>query len=74
MMPSRDRTAPVVTVEVAARNYLQISSSLAYRLIRNGKFPVPVLKLGRVFRVPRAPLERLVGITYSEDEEAPRQP
>jgi excisionase family DNA binding protein len=72
MMPTRDG-APVVTVEVAARNYLQISRSLAYRLIRNGEFPVPVLKLGRVLRVPRAPLERLVGITYSEDEEAPRQ-
>jgi len=53
----------VVTVEVAARNYLQISRSLAYRLIRNGEFPVPVLKLGRVLRVPRGPLERLVGIT-----------
>lgn len=39
-----------------------IGSEAAYRLIREGKFPVPVLTLGRAFRVTRASVMSALGI------------
>lgn len=39
---------------------LGISKGLAYQLIREDTFPSPIIRLGRVIRVAKAPLDRLV--------------
>ncbi len=52
--PSRPRT---ITVEEAAR-LLGIRRSAAYRCVQRGE--IPVLRLGRKFRVPVDALERML--------------
>jgi excisionase family DNA binding protein len=51
-------TATVSLTEAAAR--LGISRAYAYRLAREGRFPVSVLEIGRKKRVSRAQLERFL--------------
>lgn len=45
--------------EAAVR--LGIGKSHAYALASTGRFPCRVLKIGRIYRVPKADLERLLG-------------
>ena len=52
---------PTVSVQEAAR-LLGIGRTLAYRLAAAGELPVPVLRIGRVLRVPTAPLLALLGV------------
>ncbi len=49
-----------VTIEEAARR-LGIGRTLAYELASSGAFPCRVLRLGRLYKVPVAELERLLG-------------
>jgi excisionase family DNA binding protein len=49
-----------MTVEEAAAR-LGISRTLAYELAREGKLPVPVIRLGRRVVVSRLALERVLG-------------
>ncbi len=49
-----------VSIEEAAAS-LGIGRSLAYSLAREGRFPCRILKLGRLLKVPRADLERVLG-------------
>lgn len=50
------------------------SAQTAYRLVRRGAFPCPVLRVGGRFRVPTTPLMRTLGIEerplYAVDLEA----
>ncbi len=39
---------------------LNVSSWVAYDLIRRGEWPTPVIRLGRRVLVPKAPFERLL--------------
>jgi hypothetical protein len=61
------RALPPTTVppEVAFRA-LGVGRSLGYELIRSGRFPCPVLRLGRVLRVPTLPLLELLGVRVQE--------
>lgn len=43
-----------------AAERLDVSADTAYRAIKDGTFPVPVISVGRRLRVPKAPLERLL--------------
>lgn len=61
---------PFLKVEEAAK-ILRISRGAAYHLARrwlatNGQTGLPVIRLGRLLRVPRASLERLADTTPSE--------
>ncbi|WP_328403882.1 helix-turn-helix domain-containing protein [Streptomyces sp. NBC_00390] len=56
---------PTVNVVTAARA-LGISGHKAYALIKNGKFPVGVLPLGRTVRVPTAALLAVLGVTLPQ--------
>jgi predicted DNA-binding transcriptional regulator AlpA len=57
-----------VTVDVrTAGNAWGIGRDQAYRLAREGRFPVPVLRIGRYLRVSRAAVLHALGI---EDNEA----
>ena len=52
-------TKTLLSVDEAAI-LLGITRSTAYRAIRTGTFPVPIIKLGGRFRVPRTALMRLI--------------
>lgn len=39
---------------------LGIDRKTGYRAIRNGSFPVPTIRVGRLIKVPTAPLVRLL--------------
>ena len=53
---------PVVDVPTAAA-VLGIGKTAAYDLIRSGKWPTPVLRLGKLIRVPSAPLLELLKVS-----------
>lgn len=72
MNPPASRKAPLTFTEVfdlpvavdlrTAAKALGICLGTAYRLVHRGTFPCPVLRVGRCFRVPTAPLIRALGI------------
>jgi excisionase family DNA binding protein len=51
----------VLNVEQAAE-VLGLSRTAAYELIRTGEWPTPVFRLGRLIRIPTAPVLRLLGV------------
>jgi predicted DNA-binding transcriptional regulator AlpA len=53
---------PVIDVPTAARA-LGVGRSAAYEMIRTDAWPTPVLRLGRLIRVPSAPLLDLLGLS-----------
>ncbi|MFF5718524.1 helix-turn-helix transcriptional regulator [Streptomyces buecherae] len=62
-----------VNLPTAARAFA-VSPSTAYRLVRQGDFPCPVLRVGRQYRVPTTWLLGALGIeslpVYAADIEA----
>jgi hypothetical protein len=50
---------PVVDVVTAAA-VLGIGRTAAYALIRTGSWPTPVLRLGKLIRIPTGPLLELI--------------
>jgi hypothetical protein len=55
-----DALPAVVDVQTAGR-MLGVSRGLAYELVRTGRWPTPVLRLGRSIKIPTAPLLVLLG-------------
>lgn len=53
---------PVVDVPTAAR-VLGVSRSQAYELMKTGRWPTPILHLGRFIKVPSGPLLDLLHLT-----------
>jgi len=53
---------PVVDL-VTAAELLGIGRTAGYQLVRDNQLPVPVLRIGRLIRVPTAPLLQLLGLT-----------
>ena len=45
---------------IEAGKLLGVSHTTAYKLAREGKFPVPIVQVGHKKRVPLAPLQRLL--------------
>ena len=54
-------TLPALLDVPTAGNVLGVGRSLAYQLIRTGAWPTPVLHIGRLIKIPTAPLLRLLG-------------
>lgn len=52
-----------------AAGVLGIGRTCAYELVRTGTWPTPVLRVGRLIRIPTAPLLELLGV-----ERGPRKP
>ncbi|MFI7543793.1 helix-turn-helix domain-containing protein [Actinoplanes sp. NPDC049599] len=50
--PERIRALGTVTTVPVAASIFGLSRSVAYDLIRTGKFPVPVLRFGTRYRIP----------------------
>lgn len=59
--PARARppTAEMFTV-VQAAHILGIGRTMAYALIRSDEWPTPVVRIGRLIKIPAEPLRRLV--------------
>lgn len=59
------RSLPVVVDLPTAARVLGIGRTCAYELVRSGQWPTPVIRLGRLIRVPTAALLATVGVTDS---------
>ncbi len=53
---------PVVVDLPTAARVLGLGRNTAYELVRSGAWPTPVLRLGRLIKVPRSSLLDLLGI------------
>lgn len=56
------RALPAVVDLPTAARALGVGRSAAYELVRLGAWPTPILRLGRLIRVPSAPLLELLGL------------
>jgi predicted DNA-binding transcriptional regulator AlpA len=54
-----DHLPPLIDVPTAAA-VLGIGRTLAYDLVRTDRFPTPVLRVGKLIRIPTAGLRRLL--------------
>ena len=59
---------PVVVDLVTAAAVLGIGRTTAYELVRTGRWPTPVLRLGSRIRVPTAALRELLGLSTAGPE------
>jgi predicted DNA-binding transcriptional regulator AlpA len=57
------RSLPSVVDVPTAAAILGVGRTAAYELIRSDRWPTPVLHLGKLIRIPTAPLLELVGIS-----------
>jgi excisionase family DNA binding protein len=57
--PTTERLPAMLTVPQAAR-LLGIGRTLDYELIRTGAWPTPVIRAGRLIKIPSAPLLELL--------------
>lgn len=65
---------PVLNVPAAAE-LLGVGRTAAYAAIRAGTWATPVLRLGRLVRIPSAPLLELLGLQLDHNGRAiPRTP
>ena len=53
---------PAVIDVPTAASLLGIGRTAAYELIRTGEWPTPVFRLGKLIRIPTAPLLKLLGL------------
>ena len=54
-----DQLPPLVDVPTAAR-VLGIGRTLAYELVKTDQWPTPVLRIGKLIKIPTAGLRRLL--------------
>ena len=57
------RSLPAVVDVVTAAEVLGIGRTVAYELVRTDRFPTPVLRVGRQFKIPTAYLIALLGLS-----------
>lgn len=60
------RALPVVVDLPPAARVLGLGRNTAYELVRSGAWPTPLLRFGRLIKVPRSSLLELVGIRTTE--------
>ncbi len=62
------RQLPVVVDLLTAASVLGIGRTSAYELVRTGRWPTPVLRLGNRIRVPTAALRELLSLSTASAE------
>ena len=65
------RALPAVIDLSTAARALGLGRSAAYELVRTGGWPTPVLRLGRLIKVPSRPLVELLGLSDPVPAPAP---
>jgi len=53
---------PAAVDLATAAGVLGVGRTCAYELVRTGAWPTPVLRVGRLIRIPTAPLLELLGV------------
>ncbi len=66
MDEDRLRQLPVVVDLVTAASVLGIGRTTAYELVRTGRWPTPILRLGNRIRVPTAALRELLSLSTAD--------
>jgi len=61
MTHSHHAVKPAVIDLLEAAAMLGIGRTLAYRLVREGSWPTPVIHVGRLIKIPLQPLEDYLG-------------
>ncbi|MBA2416618.1 MAG: DNA-binding protein [Geodermatophilaceae bacterium] len=61
---------PAVIDVVTAGRALGLGRALTHELVRRGEFPVPVLRVGHVYRVPTAGVLKLLALLTTADNTA----
>ncbi|WP_088319451.1 DNA-binding protein [Kineosporia sp. R_H_3] len=56
---------PAVVDVCTAAKVMGLSRTAAYELIRLGEWPTPVFRLGKLIRIPTAPMLSLLGLDTS---------
>lgn len=59
---------PAVVDLVTAAGILGIGRTTAYEMVRTGRWPTPVLRLGNRIRVPTAALRQLLSLSTDSSE------
>lgn len=59
---------PVIVDLVTAATVLGIGRTTAYEMVRTGRWPTPVLRLGNRIRIPTAALRELLSLSTSGHE------
>ena len=68
-MTRRELLALPTAVDLTTAGHaLGFERTWSYKLNKEGRFPVPVLKIGTAYRVPTAPLLRYLGIDPTESD------
>lgn len=62
------RRLPVVVDLLTAAAALGIGRTTAYEMVRTGRWPTPVLRLGSRIRVPTAALRAVLSVSTAEPE------
>lgn len=65
---------PAVLDVCTAAKVLGLSRTAAYELIKAGEWPTPVFRLGRLIRIPTAPILDLLRIDTQQTVTRPRPP
>lgn len=63
---------PTLIDVTTAATVLGVGRSLAYELIRTGQWPTPVLRMGRLVKIPTAPLLRLLEQPVTASDPQPK--
>jgi hypothetical protein len=63
LSPEQVRDLPAMPTALQAFAALNIGETLGYQLIKDGEFPVEVVKFGRAFRVRKADLLSFLGLS-----------
>ena len=72
-MDRRELLALPAVVDVpTAASALGISRTAAYELIRNKEWPTPIVRMGRLIKIPTAPILELLGIEPGSAPSMPR--
>jgi hypothetical protein len=61
-----DALPAVVDVRTAAR-VMGLSRNRAYELVRSNEWPTPVFRLGKLIRIPTAPMLEMLGLAGAAD-------
>jgi predicted site-specific integrase-resolvase len=60
VMVDREQGLPLVVDLPTAASMLGVGRTLAYRLVRTGEWPTPLIRVGRLIKVPTGPLLELL--------------
>ncbi len=71
LTPTEVRALPAIVDIQTAAAVLGIGRTVAYELVRTGRFPTPVVRVGKQIKIPTAYLLDLLGLSTEARENGP---